>query len=34
MIAGYAQLSTVEQNPDHPIDALLRAGAEPPGTPA
>jgi len=26
MLVGYARVSTVEQNPDHQIDALLRAG--------
>jgi hypothetical protein len=28
MIVGYAPVSTVEQNPDHQIDALLAAGVE------
>lgn len=28
MIVGYARVSTAEQNPDHQIDALLRAGVD------
>ena len=26
---GYARVSTLEQNPDHQIDALVRAGVDP-----
>ncbi|UBU10352.1 recombinase family protein [Nonomuraea gerenzanensis] len=26
MLFGYARISTADQNPDHQIDALLRAG--------
>lgn len=26
MLVGYARVSTTDQNPDHQIDALLRAG--------
>ncbi|GAA4976652.1 DNA invertase Pin-like site-specific DNA recombinase [Nonomuraea thailandensis] len=28
MLFGYARISTAEQNPDHQIDALLRAGVD------
>jgi DNA invertase Pin-like site-specific DNA recombinase len=28
MLFGYARISTADQNPDHQIDALLRAGVE------
>ena len=28
MIVGYVRVSTAEQNPDHQIDALLRAGVD------
>jgi DNA invertase Pin-like site-specific DNA recombinase len=28
MIVGYARVSTAEQNRDHQIDALLRAGVD------
>ncbi|MGN9789104.1 recombinase family protein [Nonomuraea sp. ZG12] len=28
MLLGYARVSTADQNPDHQIDALLRAGVE------
>ena len=29
MLLGYARVSTADQNPDHQIDALTRAGVEP-----
>ncbi|MGH3800439.1 MAG: recombinase family protein [Pseudonocardiaceae bacterium] len=29
MLLGYARVSTADQNPDHQIDALIRAGVEP-----
>jgi DNA invertase Pin-like site-specific DNA recombinase len=28
MLFGYAQVSTADQNPDHQIDALVRAGVD------
>ncbi|MGW0486246.1 recombinase family protein [Nonomuraea sp. NPDC003214] len=28
MLFGYARISTADQNPDHQIDALLRAGVD------
>ena len=28
MLFGYARVSTADKNPDHQIDALLRAGVE------
>ncbi len=28
MFIGYARLSTADQNPDHQIDTLLRAGVD------
>jgi len=31
MLVGYARVSTAERNPDHQIDALLRAGVAPTG---
>jgi DNA invertase Pin-like site-specific DNA recombinase len=28
MLFGYARVSTADQNPDHQVDALLRAGVD------
>lgn len=28
MLLGYARISTADLNPDHQVDALLRAGVE------